>query len=527
MPAKLTRRFNLHIADTFKSQVSRGDDQLYVFFSRVHPWANGASNPDPVVDTIQYSDYDVWRGMLGLKKISNNDVSFAAKRYDWTSGTVYAQYNNFDSNLFTKAYYVYTDESNIYKCLYNNKGAASTVKPTGQSTSKIVTDDGYIWKFMYNITPAEQNKYQTATFIPAKRVGDSLSPQEAVTAAAVRGSVEVIEISNGGNNYVTAVGNVVLASNSTSVALLDIDVNQTDGFYNNFNLYITGGTGAGQIKTISQWIGTTSTARTSEAFTTAPDSTSKFHIGPRINITGDGSNATAFANVISGQITKATIINGGSNYSRVIATIPSYSDSGSTPRGSGALATPYLSPLGGHGFDPVSELNATNVVINTALIGGSNSTGDGPTLIANNDFRIYGLLKNPIVRRSGLGDVAGAVATNIRYNQTTRLGSYNKTGTFLQDEFVTGGTSGASGRVVTYDLDVVSGKEVLYLTNVDGTFSNNELLTANSSGTTMTANGVTLSDLLPFRGEVLYTVNRQAIVRDIDQTENITITVKF
>lgn len=527
MPAKLTRRFNLHIADTFKSQVSRGDDQLYVFFSHVHPWANGAGNPDPITDTIQYSDYDVWRGMVGLKKISNNDVTFAAKRYDWTSGTVYAQYNNFDSQLFTKQYYVYTTENNVYKCLYNNKGGQSTVKPTGQSTSKITTSDGYIWKFMYNITPAEQNKFQTGTFIPAKRVGDSLSPQEAVASAAVRGSVEVIEVTNGGSNYLTAVGNVVLASNSTSVTLLNIDVEQTDGFYNDYSLYITGGTGAGQIKTISQWLGATSTARTSESFTTTPDSTSTFHIGPRINITGDGSSATAWAKVIGGQIANTTVINPGSNYSRVFATIPSYSASGSTLRGSGALATPYLSPLGGHGSDPVSELNATNVVINTQLIGGSNLSGDGPTLIANNDFRIYGLLKNPIVRRSGLGDVAGSVATNLRYNQTTRIGSFAKSGTFLQDEFVTGGTSGAKGRVVTFDRDVVSNTDVLFLTNVDGTFSNNELLTANSSGTTMTANGITLSDLLPYRGEVLYTVNRQAIVRDIDQTENITITVKF
>jgi len=51
--------------------------------------------------------------------------------------------------------YVMTSARNVYKCLSNNNSALSTVEPTGDYTSSngnIATSDGYIWKYMYNIT---------------------------------------------------------------------------------------------------------------------------------------------------------------------------------------------------------------------------------------------------------------------------------------------------------------------------------------------------------------------------------------
>ena len=36
------------------------------------------------------------------------------------------------------------------KCLFNNKGASSTVEPSGTSTSTLSTADGYKWKFKDN-----------------------------------------------------------------------------------------------------------------------------------------------------------------------------------------------------------------------------------------------------------------------------------------------------------------------------------------------------------------------------------------
>lgn len=63
-------------------------------------------------------------------------------------------------------FYVITDEFNVYKCLDNNLNAASTVKPTGAVSDPIVTADGYMWKFMYNVPIALRNKFLTSAYMP-------------------------------------------------------------------------------------------------------------------------------------------------------------------------------------------------------------------------------------------------------------------------------------------------------------------------------------------------------------------------
>ena len=68
---------------------------------------------------------------------------------------------------------------------------------------------------------------------------------------------------------------------------------------------------------------------------------------------------------------------------------------------------------------------------------------------------------------------------------------------------------------------------VLHLTYPVGYFANGEMVTANNSGVTAQIQNVTLSDLTPYSGSMLYKVTQQPLERDIDQTENFTFTVKF
>ena len=98
----------------------------------------------------------------------------------------------------------------------------------------------------------------------------------------------------------------------------------------------------------------------------------------------------------------------------------------------------------------------------------------------------------------------------------------------MLDEFVSGGTSGAYGRVIEFANTNGAGTQgTLKLTEVYGSFSNTETVTANSSSVTGVINGITLPDILPYKGRVLHIVNQEALQRDPEQTENITITVKF
>jgi hypothetical protein len=71
-------------------------------------------------------------------------------------------------------------------------------------------------------------------------------------------------------------------------------------FYKGSVLYISSGAGAGQQRTISEYIVTGSARRvlTATEFDTAIDSTSRFEISPRVVVDGDGSGVQARAIVI-------------------------------------------------------------------------------------------------------------------------------------------------------------------------------------------------------------------------------------
>ena len=54
----------------------------------------------------------------------------------------------------------------VYKCIDNNGGAASTVEPTGnKSTSVFSTGDSYKWKYMYSLTADEQTNFLSTDFM--------------------------------------------------------------------------------------------------------------------------------------------------------------------------------------------------------------------------------------------------------------------------------------------------------------------------------------------------------------------------
>lgn len=506
-----TKKFRVHLAQQLQESISEAaPSQYYVFLSGVSPWPNEISPPAPV-DTVQFSDYDIWRGIIGLKKVSNNDVSLAVNRYTWANNIGYAQYSNLDPDLYSRIFFVITDEDNVYKCLLNNRGANSTVKPTGTSTSTITTSDGYKWKFLYNVTGADKLKYLTENFIPVKTLlSNDSSAQWTVQQAAANGSVLVYDVTANGTGYLTNSGTIREVTNSTFFSVATSAAG-TDNIYNGSTIYITSGLGAGQIRDIVKYFGTNKQLSVNTPFTVVPNTASTYLIGPKINITGDGTGALAYANVSGGQITKVTAINIGSNYSKTLVTVTANSS-----HGSGATVVGYLSPPGGHGSDPVNELGGSNITLNVKIDG-----SESDKIAANNNFRVFGLLKDPLLS-------SGSVATNLRFDQTLRLTLNFVSGTYSEDEFVTGSTSGARGRMVSFaNTNSAGNNGILRLVNVDGNFTNTETVTANTSGITAVINGITQPELKPYSGKLLYVVNRVAIDRDTEQTEDIKITVKF
>lgn len=93
-----------------------------------------------------------------------------------------------DSNFF-----VVTNDFNVYKCLDNNNGSNSTVKPTSTSVDKFTLSDGYTWKFMYNVPYSLRNKFATSEYIPVINA--------VKTPFYSNGEIKKLTILSSGNNY--------------------------------------------------------------------------------------------------------------------------------------------------------------------------------------------------------------------------------------------------------------------------------------------------------------------------------------
>jgi hypothetical protein len=206
MASIVTTKFRVHNAQQFAEAFSETANTLmYLFIGKNTAFPDDNAPPTPVNSTANV-EYTPWRDMYAAKRINTADVTHAVPRYDWTSGTVYVYYDDTDTNLLeSDNFYVITEDYNVYKCLWNASGAASTTKPTGVSTSPFTAADGYIWKYMYTVTTAKALKFLTTSYIPVELLAsDGGEDQWDVQTAAVDGGIHVIKVTAGGSGYASA-----------------------------------------------------------------------------------------------------------------------------------------------------------------------------------------------------------------------------------------------------------------------------------------------------------------------------------
>ena len=416
MSAIINNSFRKYNADNFISSIS--SNKVYLMIGKKEPWANADLGqyvetspsdidvPVPIDTTV--SQYIHYNEMIAAKLINSTSVSHVLKRVDWTSGTVYPEYNQYTDDIIDTDFFVFTDAFRVYKCISNYGGVQSTIQPTGTSTGIIETSDNYRWKFMFEVQQSDVLKFVTTDWIPVNSPANASAQveQKAVEDAAVVGALEHIAITSGGALYKshTAQGQ---AGTSTSITLA-ATASATDDYYNAMTVYISDGVGSGQIRTISDYDGTTKIATVSSAWTTNPDGTSVYEAMPAITLTpqaGDtplGTGAVArVSGVTSGVITKVSMVSVGTNYRFLTAVVTSGMASG----GTAAVLAARTSPPGGHGKNAVSELGGAFVMLNVRLIG--NEGNDFPI---DDDFRKVHLVANPTA--------GGSAATGSTYNNT-------------------------------------------------------------------------------------------------------------
>jgi hypothetical protein len=221
MPAIITNKFRIHNQEQFVESFSESSANVYYLgIGRPQAFAtstrgdsrtdNEGTDATPLtpVDSIGEEFY-TFDDLLAAKRVTSSDVSICIPRRNWTTSTVYDYYrhdygnrvtggtttqsaNSGATNLFDATFYVMTDDFNVYKVLDNNGNAASTVKPTGTSTSILTTGDGYKWKYMYTLTAAQQSNFLSTDFM-------AVATDSTVSSAAVDGAVNIVKIKTAGS----------------------------------------------------------------------------------------------------------------------------------------------------------------------------------------------------------------------------------------------------------------------------------------------------------------------------------------
>lgn len=441
MAASRSKNLEIFVAKQVKESVSEpSSSNVYLTFGKASSWANDAV-PEQC-NTSVVNTNDIWKNMIGAKRIAGNNIRHAVPRFDWAAGTVYDEYSDsidsLDQMNANNQFYVLSSEHNVYKCLSNNGGAPSTVMPNILvTTTHFQTSDGYIWKYMYSLNAEEKLRFLTSSFIPVKTIEQSDNSQQwNVQENAIDGAIHIIKVLNGGSNY--SANDVV------------------------------------------------------------------------VHIVGDGLYANAFAvlNTVSNTVQSIVVDNLGYGYTHANVTLLS-------SYGSGASVRAVISPEGGHGSDPLTELGGSYLLVNVQI-----KDTEGGVLTTHNDYRQIALVEDPLMYGTSVVSSAPAVS------QLTVLSLNGTSVEYMEDEWVYQGANFDNSFFRGYVVEWDSPNNIIKLAQTEGTPSKDLLIGANTTAGRFVS-AITNPALQPRTGNILYTDNMTAIQRADDQAEDYKIVLNF
>ena len=486
MPAIITSKFRRNNAQAFQTSFGASGNVYYLgigkpsaFGTKTRPdgrTENLGTDSPPITpaDSVQ-QEYDTFDDLLAVKRINSSDVSFAAPRINWTSGTTYDYYrhdygnritggtsiqsaNSGATNLFDANFYVMNSNFQVYKCLDNNNDSPSTVEPTGENATLILqTSDDYKWKYMFTLSASAQANFLSTDFM-------GVSSNSNVTNGAVDGAVNIVKIKTAG----------------------------------------TGGTAG--------------------TYTNIP-------------MRGDGSGGEVSITITSGSVTAVSVTNKGSGYSYANIRVSDINTAGGGSL-TGAELDCIIEPKGGHGFDPFEELGAFFVILNTSFEG-AETANSGDFTTANDFRRVAlirdpkssgsaatvtTLRATRAVRFSG---TPGSFQVDEKITQTNtgavgkvvQFDSANKILFYTQTRYSDEGVDANGNRILFSGTDVITGATSSATgtpTGVTETIGNVSLISGHS-----------LPEIDEDSGDVMYIENRAPVARSADQTENVKLIIEF
>ena len=152
MSAIINNSFRKYQADNFIESFITNN--VYIAIGKKEPWSgasvgeydetapNDTAVPVPIDTAV--SPYIHHEDFIAMKKVPSTSVSHVIARYDWTSGTIYREYDharhdiidnvNTATSITETPFYVFTEDFRVYKCISNGNDSQSVIKPTGSGT---------------------------------------------------------------------------------------------------------------------------------------------------------------------------------------------------------------------------------------------------------------------------------------------------------------------------------------------------------------------------------------------------------
>ena len=256
MPAIVTDQFRILNANNFVESVESDQNSYYVFIGLPNPtgtpetsvrvgygrssdWNATQKTPKPI-DSFSNIAH-IGDTMMFGKRISSANIRRIIRRIDWSAGKRYEMYRDdysteenkqspitSSTRLYNANYYVMNSEYKVYLCISNGgygEPGSNTAKGNISQDEPTFTDlepsragnsgDGYIWKYMYTVSPADILKFDSTEYIT---VPNNWSTSNDAQIKAIRengdsalnnNQIKHVYIEDGGGKYSEGLGQEV------------------------------------------------------------------------------------------------------------------------------------------------------------------------------------------------------------------------------------------------------------------------------------------------------------------------------
>ena len=236
MSAIVTDQFRILNASNFVDSIE--SNSYYITLGLANPVAAGYgrtsdwnTNPPSPTDNFSYAGHTGDTILFG-KKITSANVRRIVRRIDWTAGTKYEIYRDDYSvqnrapitnaaRLYDANYYVMNEDYRVYICIENGssgtnpKGNVSQDQPTFtdlEPSRAGDSGDGYIWKYLFTISPSDIIKFDSTDYITVPNNWDTSSDaqiramRESGDSTVNQNQIKTVYIDDAGGSYANGLG---------------------------------------------------------------------------------------------------------------------------------------------------------------------------------------------------------------------------------------------------------------------------------------------------------------------------------